>query len=73
MASHNVNITTDFESLDEVRSLIVDEYRREFYAEGVMFYTYKRNGMSTMLWNADEMTEDEYIVPLPDTEYDPNA
>ena len=61
MASHNVNITTDFESLDEVRSLIVDEYRREFYAEGVMFYTYKRNGMSTMLWNADEMTEDEVL------------
>ncbi len=72
MASHNVNITTQFESLEEVRNILVDEYRREFYAEGVMFYTYKRLGMADLLWNPDKMTEAEYIVPLPDTEYDSN-
>lgn len=72
MASHNVNITTSFASLDEVRSEVIDEYRREFYAEGLMFYVYKRLGTAAMKWNSDEMTENQYIIPLPNTEYNPN-
>ncbi|MBP7857396.1 MAG: RagB/SusD family nutrient uptake outer membrane protein, partial [Prevotella sp.] len=40
MASHNVNVTDDFYSLGEVQYNIVDEYRREFFGEGVMFYVY---------------------------------
>lgn len=72
MASHNVSITNDFTSLDEVRQEMVNEYRREFYGEGVMFYTYKRLGTKNMLWNTKEMGESQYILPLPSTEFDPN-
>lgn len=72
MASHNVNVTTDFASLDEVKEAVYDEYRREFYGEGVMFYTYKRKGESNVLWNTSEMTESQYVIPLPESEYDPN-
>lgn len=71
MASHNVHITTDFATLDEVKQEVLGEYRREFYGEGVMFYTYKRLGIKDMLWNPNEMTEEAYILPLPKTEYDP--
>lgn len=72
MVSHNVNITTSYESLDMFRSQLESEYRREFYAEGVMFYVYKRLGRTSILWNTSEMGEDQYILPLPESEYDPN-
>jgi hypothetical protein len=38
-----------------------------------MFYTYKRLGINRMLWDATEMSEDQYILPLPDSEFDPAA
>lgn len=63
---------TPFETLDEARAEMVNEYRREFFAEGQMFFTYKRLAAKQMLWNSKEMTEDDYIVPLPSTEYEPN-
>lgn len=48
---------------------IIREYRREFYAEGQMFFTYKRLGTKQMLWKSDrEVTERDYIVPLPSSE-----
>jgi len=72
MASHNVNITDDFASLDEVKTEVYAEYRREFYGEGQMFYTYKRKGETDVLWNTSTMTESQYVLPLPDSEYDPN-
>lgn len=72
MVSHNVNVTEDFTSLDVFRAELEGEYRREFIAEGVMFYVYKRTGKSSILWNTSTMGEDQYILPLPETEYDPN-
>lgn len=72
MQSHGVLITTDMtrEDLDEE---IINEYRREFYGEGQMFYTYKRIGEKIMLWNDEkECGEAEYILPLPSSEYNPN-
>lgn len=71
MASHNVNIASDFTSHDAVQQEVVNEYRREFYGEGQMFYVYKRLGMKDLLWKSEEMTENEYILPLPITEFDP--
>ncbi len=74
MVSHNVNITTDFASLDDVKTEVVDEYRREFYGEGLMFYTYKRLGTKNLMFNASEdMSEEKYILPVPESEFDPNA
>ena len=61
-----------FASLDEVQSVLVDEYRREFYAEGQMFYVYNRTNSKVMLWRTKSVTESEYILPLPDTEFNPN-
>jgi len=60
-----------FDSLDAVKEEIPNEYQREFVAEGQAFYTYKRLGMSKTMFGTSEMGDDQYIVPLPSTEYDP--
>ena len=60
---------TPLESLEQAQAEMVNEYRREFFAEGQMFYTYKRLAATQMQWNSKTMTEDDYIVPLPSTEY----
>ena len=71
MRARNVNITETFTSLEGVKDFVLSEIRREFYGEGHMFYAYKRVGCKRMLWGANEIGEAEYILPLPDSEYDP--
>lgn len=75
MESQNELITADkFASLDEVKTIITSLYLREFYGEGIMFYTHKRMGTNSLQKNyseKEEMSESQYIIPLPDTEYDP--
>ncbi|MDE7373998.1 MAG: RagB/SusD family nutrient uptake outer membrane protein, partial [Odoribacter sp.] len=73
MAARNVNVSTDFTDLAEVKNYVLEEIRREFYAEGHMFYAYKRQGIRKMLWGAEEIGEAEYILPLPDSEYNPGT
>lgn len=51
-----------FASLDVIPDIILAEYRREFYAEGQMFYTYKRKFVKQMLWNKEEITEEDYVL-----------
>lgn len=52
---------------------ILNEYRREFFGEGQMFYTYKRLNVKKMLWKEKrEVEERDYIVPLPSTELGSN-
>lgn len=70
MASHNVNVTDDFSSLGDVKTNVIDEYRREFFGEGVMFYVYKRLGTTDVLFSPTAMTENEYLLPVPTTEYE---
>ena len=71
MRDRNVLIEQDaFTSLDAVKTEVVNEYRRELIAEGQMFFTYKRLMSPTMPWNDAAMTEADYIIPLPDTEYE---
>ncbi len=72
MESHNVNVTTDFGSMEELQAEVVNEYRREFYGEGVMFYTDKRLGNSELFFAYGSMADDQYVLPLPATEFDPN-
>lgn len=65
----------NFTDKSRVLEMIVKEYRRDFFAEGQMFYTYKRLGAERMLWTVPAttaVTENAYIVPLPTTEFDPN-
>ena len=72
MLAHGVANSADFASLEEIKKFIMNEYRREFFAEGQMFYAYKRTGAGEMLWCPSPMTENEYVLPLPETEYNPN-
>jgi len=74
MEEHGVSpiLIRDFASTAEVRAYLPDEYRREFYAEGIMFYTYKRLGAASIKWYAGPVNEDTYVLPLPQTEYNPN-
>ncbi len=71
MRDRNVLIEQDaFSSLDAVRTEVLSEYRRELIAEGQLFFTYKRLMSPAMPWNDAAMTEADYIIPLPDTEYE---
>ena len=56
----------------ELKAFLLNEYRREFFGEGQMFYTYKRTNTTDVQWIDAEMQEDYYILPLPETEYNPN-
>lgn len=73
MLSHNVGDAEKFTSLEQVKEFVKNEIRREFYAEGQMFYTYKRLGIQQMMFAAEgkNVGENEYILPLPDTEFNP--
>ncbi len=76
MASHDISISAEdsFTSLDAVANFMLAEYQREFYAEGVMFYQYKRRNSTSMTFLFGEtMNEGLYVLPLPETEYNPNA
>ncbi len=71
MSACSFTLYTPFESLEQAREEIVNEYRRELFGEGQMFFTYKRKAAPMMLWNSEMIKEDDYIIPLPATEYDP--
>lgn len=75
MLSQNELVNADkFTSLNDVKTIIPSLYLREFYGEGLMFYTFKRLGTTIIPRNYSqkiEMNENTYIIPLPDTEYDP--
>lgn len=71
MEARNI-IATDL-TQEQLTTEILNEYRREFFGEGQMFYTYKRLGTKKMLWKSDrEVKETDYIVPLPSTELGSN-
>ena len=42
MIAHEVPNAADFQSMEELPAFVLSEYRREFFAEGQAFYTYKR-------------------------------
>lgn len=73
MVSKNVLVEQPFSSTEELNSELAKEYRREFFAEGQMFYYYKRHNM-TKMWSKENVTvsENDYILPLPNTENNPN-
>lgn len=57
-----------FTSLSSAKEEILNEYRREFLAEGQMFFVYKRLNTNKMLWNVNSIKEANYIVPVPRSE-----
>ncbi|TCC98456.1 RagB/SusD family nutrient uptake outer membrane protein [Pedobacter hiemivivus] len=58
----------------KLKDEIAKEYQKEFYAEGQLFYYYKRNATVKMLFSTRSLTESNYIVPIPDNEleFNPN-
>lgn len=63
----------DFTSFEEIEKYLIDEYRREFYGEGQLFYRYKmlnadeiKIGYTTI--NLENKKEEAYILPLPEQE-----
>lgn len=73
MQSCQYTLYEPFKSVEAAHQEVINEYRREFFAEGQMFYVYKRTGTTKMMWNDDDtLTEDSYILPLPSSEYDSN-
>ena len=71
MVAHDVASMPEFSSLSDVHTWIENEYRREFYGEGQMFFTYKRLGEKSIKWMSEPAGENTYVIPLPETEYDP--
>lgn len=74
LEAHGISstIVTPWASLEERQSFIFNEYRREFFGEGQMFYTCKRNA-SPYTWNSTTVVDEgDYVLPLPRTEYNPN-
>ena len=53
---------------------ITKEYQKDFYAEGQLFYYYKRKLFKRMQFSTRNLTETSYIVPVPDNEleFNPN-
>ena len=74
MEDHGISptILNSLANMDEVQEFVINEYRREFFGEGLMFYTYKRLNAKEILWYDGNVTESTYILPLPETEYNPN-
>ena len=66
MQARNIILTNDqFNDLSEVPAMVTEEYRREFFAEGQMFYYYKRTGATSMLWTSPtslQIQEVTYVV-----------
>lgn len=54
---------------EELNAEVLKEYQKEFYAEGQMFFQYKRLGATNMNWKNRAIEISEYQIPLPETEY----
>nr|WP_162988973.1 RagB/SusD family nutrient uptake outer membrane protein [Pedobacter schmidteae] len=52
---------------------ITKEYQKEFYAEGQLFYYYKRLNFPRMQFKTTLLNADMYILPIPDSELEFNT
>jgi len=60
----NVDVATEMTLANE----IAKEYRKEFYAEGQLFFFYKRLNFSRMQFGSATLNSSRYILPLPNSE-----
>lgn len=47
---------------------ITKEYQKEFYAEGQLFFYYKRLNFGRMQFSSSSLTASSYILPIPESE-----
>ena len=52
----------------DLQEEIQNEYRKEFIAEGQLFYYYKRQNLASIPFAAQTMNRDTYVFPVPDNE-----
>lgn len=52
----------------DIRREITKEYMKEFIGEGQLFFYYKRLGFQNILGHAEEMSDLQYQMPMPDAE-----
>ncbi|MDE6450744.1 MAG: RagB/SusD family nutrient uptake outer membrane protein, partial [Odoribacter sp.] len=63
-------LTKNCSTYEELKYEVLKEYQKEFYAEGQMFFTYKRIGAKEMIGKENRPIElSEYRIPLPETEF----
>lgn len=71
LMKRNINFVELPESREDRLPLLIPEYQKEFYAEGQVFYLYKRLNLpkdsKNWLW-APGKIELNYVLPLPKTE-----
>ena len=74
MRAEDELVTSDrFASLPDVQSAMPHEYQFKFFGEGQVFFTHKRLATPTISHNAINqysMGEAQYVLPLPDTEFE---
>lgn len=71
MEYRGLNGYQQFSSEQEREDALDKEYRKEFYAEGQYFYFLKAHGrtdFATRPEGLNQMTEAQYVFPLPDAE-----
>lgn len=73
MLSHNVATAQPFASLEAMRTWVASEYPRELIAEGQTFFAYKRRAATQWLFRTTPVAEGDYVLPLPETEFNPNT
>jgi hypothetical protein len=54
-----------FKKEAEIQERVIKEYIKEFYAEGLIFYTYKRLFVKKILGRTKKMQEKNYVIPIP--------
>lgn len=52
---------------------ITKEYQKEFYAEGQLFFYYKRLNFGRMQFSSRSLTASSYILPIPESETEFNS
>lgn len=54
----------------DLQPVLLEQYNKEFFGEGVMFYTCKRLAVKRMQWGTGEIEnlQDVYVLPLPSRE-----
>ena len=67
--ARNAKETLTATSAEELQSIIVNDARREFMAEGQMFYFYKRLGLNVIDESSTYIMKDaDFVLPLPDVD-----
>lgn len=61
-------IYDEFTDDNQRLSIILSEYNKELYAEGQLFFNYKRIYAQNIMWYNFEMNEINYTIPLPKTD-----